>query len=194
MFNHRVDGITATAILWHTLRAIAPDGDIDWYIPHRLDEGYGLNAESLASLADAGRKLIITVDCGVTAVEEAQAAADLGLELIITDHHTLHPDDALPVATAIVHPALPNEPYSFPSLAGAGVAWKLALATARLHEGEARLGPTLKPVLMDALSLAAMGTIADVMPLTGENRSIVKVGLWHMAHSQNHGVQALLNL
>ncbi len=189
-----VDGITATAILWHTLRAITPDADIDWYIPHRLDEGYGLNAESLASLADAGRKLIITVDCGVTAVEEAQAAAELGLELIITDHHTLHPDDALPVATAIVHPALPNEPYSFPSLAGAGVAWKLALATARLHEGKARLGPVLKPVLMDALSLAAMGTIADVMPLTGENRSIVRVGLWHMAHSQNHGVQALLNV
>jgi len=187
-----VDGITATAILWHTFRAIAPDADVDWYIPHRLDEGYGLNAEALASLAEAGRKLIITVDCGVTAVDEAAAAAALGLELIITDHHTLHADDPIPQATAIVHPALPNDPYSFSALAGAGVAWKLALLTARLHDNADKLGPALKPVLMDALSLAAMGTVADVMPLIGENRSIVRVGLWHMAHCGNHGIQALL--
>jgi single-stranded-DNA-specific exonuclease len=188
-----VDGITATAILWHTFRAIAPDADVEWYIPHRLEEGYGLNAEALQSLAGAGRKLIITVDCGVTAVEEAAAAAQLGLELIITDHHTLHAGDPLPQATAIVHPSLPQDPYSFASLAGAGVAWKVALLTARMHEGASLLGPALKPVLMDALSLAAMGTVADVMPLTGENRSIVRVGLWHMAHCNNHGVQALLS-
>jgi single-stranded-DNA-specific exonuclease len=187
-----VDGITATSILWHTFRAIEPAADVEWYIPHRLDEGYGLNAQALTTLAENGRKLIVTVDCGVTAIEETQHAASIGLELIITDHHTLHEGDPLPEATAIVHPALPHDPYSFPSLAGAGVAWKLALLTARLHEKADKLGPALKGVLMDALSLAAMGTVADVMPLIGENRSIVRVGLWHMAECKNHGIQALL--
>ncbi len=126
-----VDGITATAILWHTLHGINPDVDLTWYVPHRLEEGYGLNAAAMDTLAEQGRKLIVTVDCGVTAIAEAAHAAALGLELIITDHHTLDPGDQLPEAVAIVHPGLPGGGYGFAELAGAGVAWKLAHASTR---------------------------------------------------------------
>ena len=172
-----VDGITATAILWHTLRAIAPDADVQWYIPRRLDEGYGLNTDALDALAAAGRQLIITVDCGATATKEAAHAADIGLELIITDHHTLHADDPLPHATAIVHPGLPDTPYGFPSLAGAGVAWKLACMTTQLYQGTPAETQRIRWVLFDCLTLAAMGTVADVMPLINENRNLVSWGL-----------------
>ncbi|MCH2135947.1 MAG: single-stranded-DNA-specific exonuclease RecJ [Phycisphaerales bacterium] len=186
------DGITSTAILWHTLRTIDPKVDLEWYIPHRLEEGYGLQPEAMQKFADDGRQLIISVDCGVTAVDEAALAADLGLELIITDHHQIPPDGQLPQACAIVHPSLPGQQAPFGELAGAGVAWKLAWQVARLYEGADRLGPQLKAAILDGLSLAAMGTVADMMPLVEENRPLVRVGLRHMPQCGNHGVQALL--
>lgn len=195
-----VDGITATAILWHTLHAINPAVDLQSYIPHRLQEGYGLNADALRQLADNGRKLIVTVDCGVTALKEAALAKELGLELIITDHHTLHATDPLPEAAAIVHPGLPDTDnstssgtrYNFTELAGAGVAWKLALHTAQLHVGAPKVTDTLRDTLLDCLSLAAMGTVADVMPLIDENRRIVSVGLRHIGNCAIPGIQALI--
>jgi len=187
-----VDGITATAILWHTLHAINPNVDLQSYIPHRLQEGYGLNADALRQLAAAGRKLIVTVDCGVTALKEAALAKELGLELIITDHHTLHATDPLPEAAAIVHPGLPDANYAFTELAGAGVAWKLALLTAQQHVGAPKVTDTLRDTLMDCLALAALGTVADVMPLIDENRRIVSVGLRHIGSCAIPGVQALI--
>ena len=190
--DYDVDGITATSILWHVMRAIDPDAPVSTYVPHRLDEGYGLNPDAIRSLHEEGARTIITVDCGVTAVEEARLARELGLDLIITDHHRAREDCELPDAAAIVHPSLPGKEHDFTELAGAGVAWKIALHLARAASGDSDVGETLRNALMDALSLSAMGTIADVMPLQGENRVIASFGLRHMGGCRNTGVQALL--
>ncbi|QKK08333.1 MAG: hypothetical protein HND58_09155 [Planctomycetota bacterium] len=124
-----MDGITATAILWHTCKALAPDGDIRTYVPHRLDEGYGLNADAIATLARAGAAVIVSVDCGITACEPARVAKDLGVDLVITDHHNPPATDAdMPDAYAAVHPRAPGSRYPFGELCGAGVAYKLAWA------------------------------------------------------------------
>ena len=187
-----VDGVTATAMLLHLIRTMAPQADVDWHIPHRIDEGYGLNADALTTIAATRKGLVITVDCGVTAIEEAALAAELGLTLIITDHHTIGPDDPLPQAAAIVHPGLPNDPYPFRDLAGAGVAWKLALCMAQQFVGGPTLTQDLRQVILDGLTLAAFGTVADVMPLHGENRHIVTVGLRHVSQCSLPGVHALV--
>ncbi len=190
--DYDVDGITATSILWHVIRAIDPEAPISTYVPHRLEEGYGLNPDAIRSLHEEGARTIITVDCGVTAVEEARLARELGVDLIITDHHRAREDGELPDAAAIVHPSLPGKEHEFTELAGAGVAWKIALHLARKASGSNRVGPSLQNALMDALSLSAMGTIADVMPLQDENRIIASFGLRHMGGCRNIGVQALL--
>lgn len=190
--DYDVDGITATSILWHVIRTIDPEAPVSTYVPHRLEEGYGLNPDAIRTLHDDGAKTIITVDCGVTAVKEAQLARELGVDLIITDHHRARDDGVLPDAAAIVHPSLPGKEHDFVDLAGAGVAWKIALHLARAASGGSDVGPALRNALMDALSLSAMGTIADVMPLQDENRIIASFGLRHMAGCGNIGVQALL--
>ena len=190
--DYDVDGITATSILWHIIRTIDPEAAISTYVPHRLDEGYGLNPDAIRSLHEEGARTIITVDCGVTAVEEARLARELGVDLIITDHHRARDDGELPDAAAIVHPSLPGKEHDFTELAGAGVAWKIALHLARKSSGSNDVGPSLRNALMDALSLSAMGTIADVMPLRDENRIIASFGLRHMGGCRNIGVQALL--
>ena len=192
--DYDVDGITATAILWHLMRAIDPEAPVSTYVPHRLEEGYGLNPEAIRSLAADGAATIITVDCGITAVEEALLARELGVDLIITDHHRVRNDGQMPEAAAIVHPGLPGREHVFTDLAGAGVAWKVALHLARRVSGAREVSSSLRGVLMDGLSLAAMGTIADVMPLSGENRVIAHYGLRHMAGCRNIGVQALLEV
>ena len=190
--DYDVDGITATAILWNLMKAIDPEAMVSTYVPHRLEEGYGLNAEAMQSLADSGVRTVISVDCGVTAIEEAALARTLGIDLVITDHHRVRDDGQLPDAAAIVHPSLPGDEYPFPHLAGAGVAWKVALHLARRASGSREVGDNLRLALMDGLALAAMGTIADVMPLHGENRVIAHFGLRHMAGCRNTGVRALL--
>ena len=171
--DYDVDGVSATAILWRCLTLLG--ADVGFYVPHRLEEGYGLNHEAIETLAQQGAKTIVTVDCGVSAVAEAETAQRLGLELIITDHHLI--GASLPVAAAIVHPALPGSSYPFAGLSGAGVAFKLAWAVCQRASQAKRVNPAMREFLMQAVALAALGTVADVVPLVDENRVLVHHGL-----------------
>jgi len=185
--DYDVDGITGVAILWQLLTML--NANVDFYIPHRIDEGYGLNPDAIRSLADTGTNLIITVDCGVNAVNSAKLAADLGIELIITDHHQF--SNEIPKAFAIVHPALDTE-YQNQCSVGAMVAFKLAWALANeINNGE-KLTSELREFMLNATSLAAMGTVADVVDLIGENRTITSYGLKSLPHCRHHGIQALI--
>lgn len=172
--DYDVDGVTATSILWHCLKLAG--GRVDYYIPCRLEEGYGLNCEAIRKLHEEDpERLVVTVDCGICSVEEAALARQLGLELIITDHHTML--EQLPDAAVLVHPRLPGSTYPFMDLCGAGVAFKLAWAVCqRLGDGE-RATPAMREFLKSAVALAAIGTVADVVPVVGENRILVKFGL-----------------
>ena len=193
--DYDVDGITGVAILWQVLTILG--ADVDYYIPHRIDEGYGLNAEAVEMLVKAGTRLLVTVDCGVTAFHSAETAARLGLELIITDHHQLRRkaplsgDPALPQATAIVHPAL-DESYPNQDSAGAMVAFKLAWAIANEFNPGRRLEPRLRDFMLSATSLAAMGTVADIVDLRGENRVLTSYGLKALPGCKLSGIEALI--
>ena len=178
--DYDVDGITSTCLLTRFLRSRG--ADVVPYIPDRMEEGYGLSCAAVDALRAQAVTLIITVDCGITAVEEARHAAELGVDLVITDHHECK--EELPSALAVVDPRRGDCPYPFKSLAGVGVALKLVLA---LGEPEER--PAL---LREYADLAAIGTVADVMLLTGENRSIVQLGLSSLRHTRRPGLAALL--
>jgi single-stranded-DNA-specific exonuclease len=187
--DYDVDGITGVAILWQVLTLLG--ANVEYYIPHRVDEGYGLNAEAVESLAGSGTKLLVTVDCGITAFRSAERAAQLGLDLIITDHH--QPDFKMPQAAAIVHPAL-DESYPNQDSAGAMVAFKLAWALANEFSSGPKLEPKLREFMLSATSLAAMGTVADVVDLRGENRVLTSYGLKTLPECKLSGVQALIEL
>jgi single-stranded-DNA-specific exonuclease len=187
--DYDVDGITGTAILWHALSRAG--ADVRYYIPSRLEEGYGLNAEALRTIAEAGGQLVITVDCGVTAVEEAQRARELGLELIITDHH--EPKAETPSCACLVHPKLPQDSAN-PDLSGAGVALKIAWAFAQEHCGASRVSEKFRELLHEATAFAALGLVADVSPMTGENRVIAAYGLKRLCHTEHVGLQALIEV
>ena len=181
------DGVTATVLLVQTLRQLG--GDVHPYIPHRVDEGYGLNKDALTYLARIGVRVVVTVDCGVRSVEEAAHARKLGLDLVITDHHS--PGQQLPEALAVVNPRLAEYPYPFGELAGVGVAFKLAQGLLRSH---ARAPLKRQPVCLeeeDLLDLVALGTVADLAPLLGENRSLVHRGLELVNRRERPGVEAL---
>lgn len=176
--DYDVDGITSSCLLTEYLRGLGLRTEI--YIPDRLEEGYGLNTDAIAHLREMGVTLIITVDCGVTAVEETRRAAELGVDMIITDHHECQAE--LPPAAAVVNPKRPDCPYSGRELAGVGVTFKLICA---MEGGSAR-------TLSRYADLVAIGTIADVMPLTGENRRIVKAGLEKLRRDPRPGLAALM--
>jgi single-stranded-DNA-specific exonuclease len=188
--DYDVDGMTATSILTICLRLLG--GEVLTYVPHRIDEGYGLNAEALRTLASRGIQMVVSVDCGITAVEEAAVASELGLELIITDHHELGAE--LPAAAAIVHPRLPGSSYPFAGLCGAGVAFKLAWAICQCSSQAKKVSPRMREFLVQAVGLAAMGTIADVVPLVDENRTLVKHGLVSLLQQPTLGLAALMRL
>ncbi|MFT9076823.1 single-stranded-DNA-specific exonuclease RecJ [Ethanoligenens sp.] len=178
--DYDVDGVTASALLTDYLRA--KGADVMVYLPERESEGYGLNTRALEQLHACGATLCITVDTGISALEEAKAAQGLGLDLIVTDHH--EPRAQLPEAFAVVDPKRPDCPYPFKGLAGVGVAFKLACAVEGANSGEtllARYG-----------DLVCLGTVADVVPLVDENRLLVKRGLDVLAHSERIGLAALL--
>ena len=185
--DYDVDGITGVAILWQLLTLLG--ADVDYYIPHRIDEGYGLNKEAVRSLAQTGTKLLITVDCGITAFGSAELAEQLGLELIITDHH--QPSPELPKAAAIVHPAL-DESYPNQDASGSMVAFKLAWAIANTFAAGEKLDPSLREFMLNATTLAAIGTIADVVDLRGENRILTSYGLKSLPQCKLCGIQALI--
>ena len=178
--DYDVDGITATCLLTSFLQG--EGGTVIPYIPDRMEEGYGLNREALDTLRQAGVTLVVTVDCGITAVGEAEYARSLGIDLVITDHHECKA--ALPQAEAVVDPHRADCPYPFKALAGVGVALKLVLA---LGGGARR-----QELLERYADLAAIGTVADVMSLTGENRTIVRLGLERLRHTSRPGLKALL--
>ena len=185
--DYDVDGITGISILWQILKLVG--ADVDFYIPHRLDEGYGLNEQALSSIAKNGTKLLITIDCGITAVEAVAAANGMKMDVIVTDHH--HPGPELPEAAAIVHPAL-DEKYPNQDSCGALVAYKLAWAIANEFNPGARLNPELRRFMLNATSLAAIGTVADVVDLRGENRIVTSYGLKSLPHCELPGIQALI--
>ncbi|HIJ52419.1 MAG TPA: single-stranded-DNA-specific exonuclease RecJ [Planctomycetes bacterium] len=185
--DYDVDGITGVAILWQMLTLLG--AQVDYYIPHRIDEGYGLNAKAVRQLAKAGSKLLITVDCGVTDFDAALLAEQLAIALIITDHH--QPDEELPKAVAIVHPALADA-YPNPDSSGAMVAFKLAWAIANEFNVGTKLGPRLREFMLNATSLAAMGTVADIVSLRGENRVLTSYGLKALPECRLPGMQALI--
>lgn len=185
--DYDVDGITGVSILWELLTLLG--ASVDYYIPHRIEEGYGLNSEAVRSLAKAGTKLLITVDCGITAHEAVSLAQQLGVDVIITDHH--QPEHGFPQAAAIVHPIL-DKSYPNQDSAGAMVAYKLAWAIAEQASGGPRLEPKLREFMLNATSLAAMGTIADVVDLRGENHVLTSFGLASLPHTKLCGVRALI--
>lgn len=172
--DYDADGVTSTSILVHTLRKAG--AVFQYYIPNRFTEGYGLNEDALRKAAEKGFSVVITVDTGISAVKEAELAKELGLDLIITDHH--EPPQEIPDAFAVINPKKPGCTYPFPMLAGAGVAFKFA---------HALLGSFPHFVL----DIAGVGTIADLVPLVDENRLLAKYGLLAIDQSSNPGIQAL---
>lgn len=176
--DYDVDGITATCLLTDFLRRRG--GDCVSYIPGRLEEGYGLNPIAIHQLHSEGVKLIVTVDCGITAVAEAELVRELGMDLVITDHHECK--DVLPRAVAVVDPHRPDGGYPHKNLSGVGVAFKLAAALCGDQEA----------VLEAYTDMVCLGTVADVMPLQGENRVFVARGLQSLAHTKRPGIAALM--
>ncbi len=186
--DYDVDGLTGTAILIGLLRRL--ETPAEYYVPHRIDEGYGLNIDALRTLAESGVQTVVTVDCGIAALAEAEEARKLGLELIITDHHEMK--DQLPVADVLVHPRLPGGDYPFGELSGSGVALKLAWALAMKVCGSEKVSPVLREFLLDAVALATLGLVADVVPLLDENRILVKHGLHRLRTQPPLGMKALI--
>ena len=176
--DYDVDGITSTCLLTDFLRRHG--ADCVSYIPGRLEEGYGLNPIALHQLYEEGVKLIITVDCGITAVTEAELCRELGIDLVITDHHECK--DTLPYAAAVVDPHRPDGGYPHKNLSGVGVAFKLAAALCGDQE----------EVLNEYADMVCLGTVADVMPLQGENRVFVARGLESLSHTKRPGIAALM--
>ena len=186
--DYDVDGITAVAILHTVLKMVG--ADVHYYVPHRLGEGYGVNIDAVRKLIENRFDVMITVDCGISAAGPLAAASDAGVEIIVTDHHTI--PEHLPPAAAIVHPNLPQGRYPNRDLSGAGVAFKLAWQIARKICGEKRVDQQMRDFLLDATCLAALGTIADVVPITGENRILATHGLRGLPASRHPGLRALI--
>lgn len=176
--DYDADGVSSTALMIYLLRHLGASFDI--YIPHRSNEGYGLHNHALDWALQQGVSLVITVDTGISAYHQIAYAAQLGIDVIVTDHH--EPPELLPEAYALINPKLPDCPYPFKGLAGVGVAYKLA---------EALLGGEVPE---EWCEIAAIGTVADLMPLLGENRSLVRRGLISMRNSQFPGIRALLSV
>ncbi len=178
--DYDADGVTSSAILYEFLSQIGDAPRV--YIPNRFDEGYGLNLEAIEQLAEEGIELIITVDCGIGSVDEIARANELGMRVIVTDHHQV--PEVLPEAAAIINPHRPGDPYPYKELAGVGIAWKLVVAYLQRYPN-----PEIDPDQW--LDLVAIGTVVDVAELTGENRHLVKSG---MALMRMHPRQGLFSL
>ena len=191
------DGVTSTAVLMETLEAMG--GEVIPYIPDRFHEGYGLNIKAIDGLQQSGISLIITVDCGIRALEQIEHANRIGLDLIVTDHHM--PGETLPDAYAILNPKIPGDPYPEKDLAGVGIAYKLASA---LLESRSRTESSTDGLLEGMsnpefsadrlLDLVALGTVADLAPLRGENRKLVRSGLEQLRKPQRQGLFSLIQL
>lgn len=183
--DYDVDGVSATALLVETLQKM--DADVRGYIPNRFEEGYGLNTNALDDLKADGVKLVVTVDCGIRSPAEALHARTVGLDLIISDHH--HPDgDNLPPALAVINPKQHGDPYPDKDLAGVGIAYKIAEA---LIQEMGKVKDDIRFPLSSLLDLVALGTVADLAPLVGENRVLVRQGLRQMRQTTRQGLFSL---
>lgn len=175
--DYDADGVSSTSLMMKVFQSL--DADVDYYIPNRFTEGYGLNEKALEKAKERGVQLVVSVDTGISAVNEAKRAKELNLDLIITDHH--EPPEHLPDAFAVINPKKPGCSYPYDQLAGVGVALKLAQALLdRLPE--------------EVLDIAALGTIADLVPLMDENRVIASLGLIQMNQRLNVGLSALMDV
>ncbi len=182
--DYDVDGITATVLLYKYL--LSHGADVSYYIPEREGEGYGINIKAVNKISKTGCKLLITVDCGITATGETELAKAQGMDVIITDHHTCM--ERLPSATAVINPKRADSEYPFKDLAGVGVAFKTVLALS------VRLGESTKDVFYKYAPYAAIGTVADVVSLTDENRVIVDRGIKSIKTRPSPGISALLEI
>ncbi len=182
------DGVTATALLVETLHALG--ADVRPFIPHRVDEGYGLHVEALDTLADQGVQLVVTVDCGIRALDEVAHAHQRGMQVIVTDHHSVGP--APPPALVVINPKQADCPYPFKELAGVGIAYKLAQALLRSHHQVPILPRQVSLHEQDLLDLVALGTVADLVPLLDENRALVRRGLVKLNEGQRPGLISLI--
>lgn len=189
--DYDVDGVTATALMVDALTALG--GTVRGYIPNRFEEGYGLNKDALDSLKADGVKLVITVDCGIRSPDEALHARTIGLDLIISDHH--HPDgNNLPPALAVINPKKHGDPYPDKDLAGVGIAYKIIEAvTNELSKVNDAESANVFP-LASLLDLVALGTVADLAPLVGENRSLVRKGLRQIRETKRQGLFSLASV
>jgi single-stranded-DNA-specific exonuclease len=182
--DYDVDGTTATALLFLGLRALG--AEINYYIPHRMIDGYGVSLKGVNQFRDEGTDLIISVDCGINAIEEVAAINELGMDIIITDHH--NPKDTLPAAYAIINAKLESSAYPFKDLAGVGVAYKLLMAI------YLRLDLYSDDNVFRYLDLVAVGTIADIVPLIDENRIFAGIGMKHLLLRRNLGLWSLIKI
>lgn len=181
--DYDVDGITSITIMYKFLTEIG--ADVKYYLPDRLVEGYGINNNALSEIKKDGTKLVITVDCGITAVEEVEFAKKIGLDICITDHHEC--SDVLPDAIAIINPKQKDDKYPFKMHAGVGVAFKCLTAITKRYGLDDNM-------YLKYLDIVAIGTISDIVPLVDENRIISKYGLKQMAQTENIGLKALLKI
>ena len=186
--DYDADGMCAAAILMHVLRALRPDAPPRVHIPDRRSDGYGLSVRPLEELAQQGAQTIVTVDCGVTGFAPAVRARELGLELLITDHHALGPGGAMAEAAAIAHPGVGG---ALGEVCGATVAWLVACATVEAWYADKTVPSETSQLLVELLALAAIGTVADVMPLIGQSRAVAALGLSRANRSALPGVAAL---
>lgn len=177
------DGVCATALLTQVLKKLGAKALP--YIPHRVNEGYGLNRDALQDLKNKGARVVVTVDCGIRSLAEVDGGTALGLDMIVTDHHSV--GEILPRAVAVINPKQPGDKYPFQEFAGVGIAFKLAQALAQTPL------PGAETLNLDALlDLVALGTVADLVPLVGENRTLVKRGIARLIQTERPGLQALI--
>lgn len=188
--DYDADGMTSTAIMFKCLEKTG--GNVSYFVPNRLDDGYGVNTDTLRKLKDRGAELVLTVDCGIGSIDEVELAHELGMQIVVTDHHQI--GNQLPRADAVVHPALPGHEYPFHGLCGAGVAFKIAWALCQRHCGSEKLPESYRHFLFACVALAAIGTVADVVPLLDENRIIVHHGLGCLRQFANPGLTHLIRL
>jgi single-stranded-DNA-specific exonuclease len=185
--DYDADGVTATSLLVQVLQTLG--AEVQGYIPNRFDEGYGLNIDALHSLKTEGIRLVITVDCGIRSLEEADFARKIGLDLIITDHH--HPAQELPQAISVINPKQLADTYAHKELAGVGLAYKLAEGLLKRRKSGNSGNSIMHPG--ELVDLVAIGTIADLAPLIGENRSLVRAGLLSMRQPRRQGLLSLIH-
>ena len=186
--DYDVDGTSATALLVRFFRLAGLD--VDYYVPHRIDEGYGLNLEAISDFKRRGITLMVTVDCGINAVTEAEHARKEGIDLIITDHH--EPGDQIAPACAVIDPKLTGSLHPYKELSGVGVAFKLAWGVAKQFSDGQKMSEPFRQFLLNSLGLVALGTVADVVPLTGENRIFARFGLQTLGTASGPGLLALI--